>query len=181
MVSETQPALECAAQLYPAPGAFRKAVHQCRARGGFLSPPAAVPARTRISCWDRRATATGSGASRCLPSGPRIFSAGWSRRSPRRDLHSSIRTRRKRTTSAPPGFARSAPCPFSSNRRAFINRRTRFRKEAPGPLLLFNDCKTYPQLYDPKVRVDDQHLTIEGAAEFTRLLALGLVESARRP
>ena len=63
----------------------------------------------------------------------------------------------------------------------FYQSRTLFRKEAPGPLLLFNDSKTYPQLYDTKVRVDDQHLTIEGAAEFTRLLALGLVDSARRP
>jgi hypothetical protein len=44
-----------------------------------------------------------------------------------------------------------------------------------------NDSKTYPQLYDIKVRVDDQHLTNEGAAEFTRLLALEFVRSIRRP
>ena len=62
----------------------------------------------------------------------------------------------------------------------FYQSRTLFRKEAPGPVLLFNDHKAYPQLYDAKVRVDDQHLTDEGAAEFTRLLALGLVEAARR-
>ncbi len=59
---------------------------------------------------------------------------------------------------------------------------TLFRKSPPpGPLFLFNDSKTYPQLYDTKVRVDDQHLTNEGAAEFTRLLALEFVRSIRRP
>ena len=57
----------------------------------------------------------------------------------------------------------------------------RFRETAPGPLLAFNDSRTYPQLYDPKVRVDQQHLTDEGAAEFTRLLALKFVEYAGRP
>lgn len=51
----------------------------------------------------------------------------------------------------------------------------------PGPLFIFNDCKTYPQLCDTKVRVDEQHLTDEGAAEFTRLLALEFVGFARRP
>lgn len=50
----------------------------------------------------------------------------------------------------------------------------------PGPLFLFNDCKTYPQLCDTKVRVDEQHLTDEGAAEFTRLLALEFVDFARQ-
>jgi hypothetical protein len=58
----------------------------------------------------------------------------------------------------------------------------RFRESPPpATLLVFNDSKTYPQLYDPKVRVDDQHLTNEGAAEFTRLLALKFVDSTRRP
>jgi len=56
-----------------------------------------------------------------------------------------------------------------------------FRATPPGPLFAFNDCKTYPQLYDTKVRVDDLHLTDEGAAEFTRLLALQLVGFAHRP
>jgi hypothetical protein len=56
-----------------------------------------------------------------------------------------------------------------------------FRKEPPGPLLIFNDAKSYPQLFDAKVRVDDQHLTNEGAAEFTRLLALEFVGLTRRP
>jgi hypothetical protein len=48
-------------------------------------------------------------------------------------------------------------------------------------MLVFNDSKTYPQLYDTKVRVDDQHLTNEGAAEFTRLLALKFVGITHRP
>ena len=41
----------------------------------------------------------------------------------------------------------------------------------PGPLLAFNDAKTYPMFFDTKVRIDDAHLTKEGAEEFTRLLA----------
>ena len=58
----------------------------------------------------------------------------------------------------------------------------RFRESPPpAPVLVFNDAKTYPQLYDPKVRVDEQHLTNEGAAEFTRLLALEFVRHARQP
>jgi hypothetical protein len=58
----------------------------------------------------------------------------------------------------------------------------RFRESPPpAPMLVFNDARTYPQLYDTKVRVDDQHLTNEGAAEFTRLLALDFVRHARRP
>ena len=57
----------------------------------------------------------------------------------------------------------------------------RFRETPPAPLLVFNDAKTYPQLYDPTVRVDEQHLTNEGSAEFTRLLALKFVGLTRRP
>jgi len=58
----------------------------------------------------------------------------------------------------------------------------RFR-ESPPParLLVFNDARAYPQLYDAKVRVDEQHLTSEGAAEFTRLLALEFVRATRQP
>ena len=63
----------------------------------------------------------------------------------------------------------------------FYQSPTLFGKEPPGPLLRFNDSKAYPQLYDTKVRVDDQHLTSEGAAEFTRLLALEFVKVARQP
>jgi hypothetical protein len=58
----------------------------------------------------------------------------------------------------------------------------RFRESPPpAPMLVFNDARTYPQLYDAKVRVDDQHLTNEGAAEFTRLLALEFIDFTRRP
>jgi hypothetical protein len=59
---------------------------------------------------------------------------------------------------------------------------TLFQKSPPpGPLLLFDDCKTYPQLFDANMRADEGHLTNEGAAEFTRLLALEFVLHARRP
>jgi len=58
----------------------------------------------------------------------------------------------------------------------------RFRESPPPALLLvFNDARVYPQLYDAKVRVDEQHLTNEGAAEFTRLLALEFIRATRRP
>lgn len=57
-----------------------------------------------------------------------------------------------------------------------------FRKPAPpGPLLPFNNSKKYPQLYDTGMRVDDAHLTNEGAEEFTRLVALEFLRHARRP
>jgi hypothetical protein len=46
-----------------------------------------------------------------------------------------------------------------------------FRGSPPGPVLSFNDCRRYPQLYASRVRVDEGHLSKEGAAEFTRLLA----------
>ncbi len=49
----------------------------------------------------------------------------------------------------------------------------RFRDVAspPGPVLAFNKANNYPALYDPRVRVDGQHLTAEGAETFTQLLA----------
>lgn len=49
----------------------------------------------------------------------------------------------------------------------------------PGPLLLFNNGKAYPQLYDTSVRIDDAHLTKEGAEAFTRLLAREFVRKVR--
>ena len=51
----------------------------------------------------------------------------------------------------------------------------------PGPLLSFNDAATYPMLFDTKFRIDDAHLTSEGAEEFTRLLAQEFVRHARQP
>jgi hypothetical protein len=51
----------------------------------------------------------------------------------------------------------------------------------PGLLLSFNDARAYPALYDPSVRIDDGHLTREGAEEFTRVLAQEFVRQARNP
>jgi hypothetical protein len=56
-----------------------------------------------------------------------------------------------------------------------------FRASPPGPLLAFNNSKTYPMLFESKVRIDDAHLTKEGAEEFTRLLAQEFVGRARQP
>jgi hypothetical protein len=56
-----------------------------------------------------------------------------------------------------------------------------FRQPLPGPLLSFNDARTYPRLFDTKVRIDDAHLTNEGAEEFTRLLAREFVRRAGQP
>ena len=57
-----------------------------------------------------------------------------------------------------------------------------FRKSPPpGLLLSFNNCKTYPMLFDPKVRIDDAHLTKEGAEEFSRLLAREFVRRLHQP
>jgi hypothetical protein len=49
----------------------------------------------------------------------------------------------------------------------------RFRSPPPppGPVLLFNDARKYPQLFDPAVRADEGHMSQQAADEFTRLLA----------
>jgi hypothetical protein len=52
---------------------------------------------------------------------------------------------------------------------------------APGPLLSFNDARAYPMLFDTQFRIDDAHLTREGAEEFTRLLARKFVRRSRQP
>ena len=57
----------------------------------------------------------------------------------------------------------------------------RFRQSPPGLLLSFNDSKTYPQLFDTNVRIDESHLAKEGSEEFTRLLAREFVSRARQP
>lgn len=56
-------------------------------------------------------------------------------------------------------------------------------RQSPGPglLLSFNDAGRYPMLFDTKVRIDDAHLTKEGAETFTRLLAEEFVRRAREP
>jgi len=57
----------------------------------------------------------------------------------------------------------------------------RFGQTPPAPLLSFNDSRKYPQFYDTKVRIDDAHLTRDGATEFTRLLAQEFVRTLRQP
>jgi hypothetical protein len=59
----------------------------------------------------------------------------------------------------------------------------RFREPPlpPGPLLSFNDAKSYPMLFDTQFRIDDAHLTREGAEEFSRLLAQEFVRQTRQP
>ena len=52
---------------------------------------------------------------------------------------------------------------------------------APGPLLAFNNAAGYPMLFDTQFRIDDAHVTKEGAEEFTRLLAREFVRRARQP
>ena len=54
-----------------------------------------------------------------------------------------------------------------------------FRQSPPGPVLSFNDAKTYPVLFETKVRIDDAHLTKEGAEEFTRLLARAFIRTTQ--
>ena len=39
----------------------------------------------------------------------------------------------------------------------------------------------YPEFYDTKVRIDDAHLTREGAEQLTRLLAQEFVQHVRQP
>lgn len=51
----------------------------------------------------------------------------------------------------------------------------------PGPLLVFNNAASYPVLFDAQFRIDDAHLTKEGAEEFTRLLAQEFVRHVRQP
>jgi hypothetical protein len=63
----------------------------------------------------------------------------------------------------------------------FSQERVQFRQPAPPESLLwFNSNKTYPQLYDPAVRVDDGHLSTEGAETFTRLLAQQFVDKTNQ-
>ena len=49
---------------------------------------------------------------------------------------------------------------------------------APGPVLRYNDAASYPMLFQTQVRIDDSHLTSEGAEEFTRVLATEFVRRA---
>ena len=51
----------------------------------------------------------------------------------------------------------------------------------PGPLLAFNNARSYSMLFDTQFRIDDAHLTREGAEEFSRLLAQEFVRQMRQP
>ncbi|HEY5792751.1 MAG TPA: hypothetical protein VIS74_05590 [Chthoniobacterales bacterium] len=56
-----------------------------------------------------------------------------------------------------------------------------FRESPPAPLLVFNDSRKYPALFDTRVRIDEAHLTPEGSEEFTRLLAREFARQTRQP
>ena len=49
----------------------------------------------------------------------------------------------------------------------------------PAVVMAFNDPRVYPALFRSSVRRDEQHLTISGAEEFTRVVAANFVELAR--
>ena len=51
----------------------------------------------------------------------------------------------------------------------------------PGLVLSFNDARAYPAFYDSAVRIDDGHLTREGAEQFTRVLAQEFIRHVRQP
>ena len=55
------------------------------------------------------------------------------------------------------------------------------RRPPPAPIIAFNDARKYPAFYDPKVRIDDGHLTRESAEDFARLLAREFVRRTRQP
>jgi hypothetical protein len=48
---------------------------------------------------------------------------------------------------------------------------TKLESGIAGTVMLFNDAKSYPQLYRNEIRVDADHLNETGAEEFTRLIA----------
>jgi hypothetical protein len=59
---------------------------------------------------------------------------------------------------------------------------SRFRRSPPpAPMIVFNDARKYPQFYDPKIRIDDGHLTRPAAEDLTRVLAQEFVRRARTP
>ena len=62
-----------------------------------------------------------------------------------------------------------------------FQKKTVFRQSPPAPVLVFNDARKYPQFYEPKIRIDDGHLTQAGAEDFCRTLAREFVGRVRQP
>jgi len=59
---------------------------------------------------------------------------------------------------------------------------SRFRQSPPpAPVIAFNDARKYPAFFDVKIRIDDGHLTREGAENFTRVLAQEFVRRLHHP
>jgi hypothetical protein len=57
----------------------------------------------------------------------------------------------------------------------------RFKPSSPAPVIAFNDAGKFPEFYDVNVRIDDAHLTREGAEKFTVALAREFVREAAKP
>ena len=58
----------------------------------------------------------------------------------------------------------------------------RFRQSPPpAPIIAFNDAGKFPEFYDARVRIDDAHLTREGAEKFTVVLATEFLRQAAQP
>ena len=54
-----------------------------------------------------------------------------------------------------------------------------FSQAPPAPIVAFNDAAKYPEFYDVKVRIDDAHLTREGAQKFALALGAEFVRLAK--
>ncbi|HKP94023.1 MAG TPA: hypothetical protein VJS88_09015 [Chthoniobacterales bacterium] len=57
--------------------------------------------------------------------------------------------------------------------------RAQFTQAPPAPVIAFNDARKFPEFYDAKVRIDDAHLTREGAEKFAATLAREFVRAAQ--
>lgn len=54
-----------------------------------------------------------------------------------------------------------------------------FSQSSPAPIIAFNDAGKFPEFYDARVRVDDSHLTRDGADKFCLALAGEFVRLAK--
>jgi hypothetical protein len=58
----------------------------------------------------------------------------------------------------------------------------RFRQSPPpAPIIAFNDAGKFPEIYDVRIRIDDAHLTREGAEKFSVVLADEFLRQAAQP